>query len=172
MKLYRARVAPIARAIVERLCTENDIDVAAENREEAERDIVAILETYMRDDQKLQDDARELLERRGLSYDQLGKMRRELADTRGHPTNNEIEKYLSRQIVENFMISHFVEEVFSDDRDIQKKVLDVIRSLDVDENKLRLEARERIKNVKEGSVEFEEAMNRAMREVRKRHGLV
>lgn len=171
MKLYRARVGPISHAIIERLCTENDIDVAPKNREEAERDIQAILDTYLRDDQRLQEDAREQLERRGLSYDQLGKIRRELCDQRSHPTNAEVEKFLSRQIVENFMISRFVEEVFSGDREIQKKVLAVLLAHDVDESKLRVEARERIKNVKEGSVEFEEAMNRAMREVRKRHGL-
>lgn len=171
MKLYRARVAPIAHAIIERLCTENDIDVAPENREEAERDIQAILDTYLREDQRIQEDAREQLERRGLPYDQLSKIRRELCEQRGHATNNDVEKFLSRQIVENFMISRFVEEVFSGDREIQKKVLAVLLAHDVDESKLRLEARERIKNVKEGSVEFEEAMNRAMREVRKRHGL-
>ena len=85
---------------------------------------------------------------------------------------DEVERYLARQIVENFMITRFVEEVFGDDRDIYKKVIETLKANDVDENALRVEARERIKNVKEGSVEYEEAFNRAMREVRKRHGLI
>lgn len=171
MKLYRTRVPTIARAVVERLCNEEDIEVRLENREELAKDIQAILETFLRRDQELHEAARDEMERRGLPYDQYGKTRRAIADSWGHPVGDEVGRYLSRQIVENFMITQFADEVYSEDRDIYKKVLDTMKANDVDEGALRNEARERIKNVKEGSVEYEEAMNRAMREVRKRHGL-
>lgn len=172
MKLYRSRIPTIAHAIVERLCNDGDIEVLPENREEAARDIIAIIETFQKRDSELHESTREAMERRGLSYDQYGKARRELAEQKEHPVGDEVERYLSRQVVENFMITRFVEEVFGDDREIYKKVLETMKAHDVDENALRQEARERIKNVKEGSVEYEDAFNRAMREVRKRHNLI
>lgn len=172
MKLYRSRIPTIAHAVIERLCNEGDIEVQLENREEAARDIVAIMETFLKRDAELHEHTREAMERRGMSYDQYGKARREIAEQREHPVGDEVERYLSRQIVENFMITRFVEEVFGDDREIYKKVLETLKANDVDENALRKEARERIRNVKEGSVEYEDAFNRAMREVRKRHGLI
>jgi hypothetical protein len=171
MKLYRARISTIAHAVIERLGREGDIEVAPENREEAERDIVAILDTFLRRDQELHESVREDMERRGLPYDQYGRTRKEVAERWGHPLGDEVERYLSRQIVENFMISRFIEEVFGEDREIYKKVLDTMKKHDVDENALRQEAKERIKNVVEGSVEYQEALARALREVRKRHGL-
>jgi hypothetical protein len=69
------------------------------------------------------------------------------------------------------MISNFVGEVYTDDRELYKKILDLMKPFDVDERALRAEAEERIKNVKEGSVERQDALNRALKEVRKRHGL-
>lgn len=171
MKLYRSRMPTIAHAVVERLCNESDIEVQPENREEAERDIVAILDTFTRRDQDLHEKVRESMEQRGLPYDQYGKVRKQVAEQWDHPLGDEVERYLSRQIVENFMISRFVEEVYSEDRELYKKILDTMKANDVDENALRVEARERIKNVQEGSVDYENALSRSLKEVRKRHGL-
>jgi Spy/CpxP family protein refolding chaperone len=83
-----------------------------------------------------------------------------------------VDRYFARQFIENFMISRFVGEVFTDDRELYKKILDVLKAHDVDERALRAEAEERIKNIPEGSVERQEALNRALKEVRKRHGLL
>jgi len=171
MKLYRSRIPAIATAIVERLCRDEEIDVLQENREEAARDIVAILETFQRRDQQLHETVRDVMDKRALSYDQYGKIRREVAEQWDHPSGDEVARYLCRQIVENFMISRFVEEVYGDDREIYKKVLDTMKAHSVDENALRTEAKALIKNVSEGSVEYQDALNRAMREVRKKHGL-
>lgn len=172
MKLYRARIPTIAHAVLERLVNEGDLELLPENRAEAEQDLVAIMEMYTRRDQDLREAVREEMERRGIPYDQYGKTRSEVADRWGHPVGDDVDRYLARQFVENFMISKFVEEVFSEDKDIYKKILDTLKSHDVDERALRAEAEERIKNIPEGSVERQEALNRALKEVRKRHGLL
>ena len=112
------------------------------------------------------------MERKNVPYDQYSKTRSDVASSWGHPTGNEVEKYLSRQFLENFMMSPSVGEVFGDDRDMFRKIIDTLKKCDVDENALRAEAEERIKNVAEGSVERQEALNRALREVRKKHGLL
>lgn len=172
MKLYRARIPTIAHAVVERLSNDGEIEVALENRSEAEQDLVAVMEMYLRRDQELREAVREEMERRAISYDQYGKVRSEVAEQWGHPVGDDIDRYLARQFTENFMISRFVDEVFGEDKDIYKKILDVLKNHDVDERALRAEAEERIKNIPEGSVERQEALNRALKEVRKRHGLL
>lgn len=171
MKLYRARIPAIAHAVLERLANEGDIELQPENRTEAEQDLVAIMEMYLRRDQDLREAVREEMERRAIPYDQYGKTRSEVADRWGHPVGDDVDRYLARQFVENFMISRFVEEVYSDDREIYKKILDTLKLHDVDERALRAEAEERIKNIAENSVERQDALARALKEVRKRHGL-
>ncbi|MSQ01422.1 MAG: DUF507 family protein [Myxococcales bacterium] len=171
MKLYRARVPQIAHAVIERLTNEGDIEVSGPDREEAASDLVAILESYLHRDNDLREAVRDEMERKNIPYDQYGKVKGAIAEGWGHPTGDEVARYFARQFIENFMISNFVGEVYADDRELFKKILDVVVSFDVDERALRTEAEERIKNVKEGSVERQDALNRAMREVRKRHGL-
>lgn len=171
MKLYRSRIPAIAHAAVSRLVTDGDIEVDPPNREEAERDLVAIMEMYVKADADLREGVRDVMERKGISYDQYGKTRSELAEQRGHPTGDDVERFLARQFLENFMISPFVNEVYAEDKDLYKKLVEVLKAHDVDERALRAEAEERIKNIPEGSVERQDALNRALKEVRKRHGL-
>ena len=50
--------------------------------------------------------------------------------------------------------------------------MEILRGHDVDERALREEARSKIANVREGTVDYEIAMSKAMKEVKKRHGLI
>lgn len=171
MKLYRSRIPQVAHAVLERLVLDGDVEVEAENRQEAEQDLVAIMEMYLRRDQELREQVREEMERRAIPYDQYGKIRSEVAESWGHPVGDDVDRFLARQFVENFMISRFISEVFAEDREIYKKVLEVLKANDVDEKALRAEAEERIKNIPEG-MDRQEALNRALKEVRKKHGLM
>jgi hypothetical protein len=172
MKLYRARIPAIATAVLERLSNEGDLELAPENKAEAAQDLVAVMEMYLRRDQDLREAVREDMERRAIPYDQYGKSRSEVADRWGHPVGDDVDRYLARQFVENFMISNFIDEVYSDDSVIYKKILDTMKAFDVDERALRAEAEERIKNIPEHSVDRPDALARALKEVRKRHGLL
>ncbi len=171
MKLYRTRIPQIASAVIERLSADGDIEVEGSDREEAASDLVAIMESYLRRDNDLREAVRDEMDRKNLPYDQYGKVKGAIAEGWGHPTGDDIDRFLARQFIENFMISNFVGEVYTDDRELYKKILDLMKPFDVDERALRAEAEERIKNVKEGSVERQDALNRALKEVRKRHGL-
>ena len=172
MRLYRAKVPEIARKVIETLCNEGDIEVEVANRTEAEQDLVAIMEEYLRRDWQLREKVREDMAQSGVGYENYGTMRGKVADRWGHPTRDDVGRYLSRQFIENFMISHFVEEVFTDDSHLWKKTLKLIESFHVDENEMREEARGLIKNVKEGSVEYEMAFQRSLKQVKKRRGLI
>ena len=172
MKLYNTRIPAIANAVVTTLVQEGAIEVDPENRPEAEKDLIAIMEEYRRRDNQLRDAVKEHMAALSLPYERYGKVRQELADQWDHPLNNKVEGFLARQFMENFMISRFVDEVFAEDGELYKRIQSIVKKFDVDEAALRTEAEERIKNVRKDSVEYEAALERALKEVRKRHGLV
>ena len=172
MKLYRVKIPTIANAVIEELVNGGSLEVLPENKPEAELDLVAIMEEYQRRDFSLRDAVREHMSSRGVPYDQYGKTRGRMADEWGHPTGDDVERFLARQFVENFMISNFIEEVYGEDKDLYKKILEILKAHDVDERALRAEAREKIANIAEGTVDYEIALSKAIREVKKRHGLI
>ena len=55
MKLYRLKIPEIAHATIESLCNDGDIEVTGENREEAELDLVSVMEEYLRRDWELRE---------------------------------------------------------------------------------------------------------------------
>jgi len=172
MKLYRMKVPAIAHDVIERLAVEGMIEVTGEARPEAELDLVAVMEEFLRRDHDLREKVREHMSGHNVPYDQYSKVRSQIGGEMGHPSGDDIERFLARQFVENFMMSRFVDEVYAEDKDIYKAILDILRSHDVDERALREEAREKIKNLNEGTVDYELALAQSMREVKKRHGLI
>ncbi|MEL6344965.1 MAG: DUF507 family protein [Myxococcota bacterium] len=172
MRLYQAKVPQIANEVIARLTKRGAIDVTPENRPEAEQDLVAIMEEYLRRDRALREKVREYMHERSLPYDRYGRVRSRMADRWGHPTKDDVERFLARQFVENFMISRFIEEVYAEDEAIYREVIDILTAHHVDEQAIRDEARAKIKNIKEGTVEYEIALNKAVREVKKRYGLI
>jgi len=172
MKLYRLKIPTIAHDVIEHLTQEGMIEVTGEGRAEAELDLVAVMEEYLNRDTELREAVREHMSRHSVPYDQYGKIRGQLAGSMGHPTGDDVERFVARQFVENFMISRWVEEVYAEDEVLYRTVMDLLRGHSVDEHLLRDEAREKIKNVREGTVDYELALSHAMREVKKRHGLI
>ena len=172
MKLYRAKVPLIAKEVVDRLIAEQCIEVKIENREEAERDLGAIMDEYLRRDSELREQIRDHMADQHIQYSEYGRTRKKIADELGHPLGDDVERFLCRQFIENMMISPHVEEVFEEDRVMYKKVMEILKENDVDENEIREEAASRIKNVAEGTVDYEIALQDAVKAVKKRRGLI
>lgn len=172
MKLYRAKIPTIAKDVIERLVTEGDVEIAGEARPEAEADLVAIMEEFIRRDFDFRNRVRDEMAKRKIPFDQYGRVRSKVSEETDHPTGDDVDRFLCRQFIENLMISRFVEEVFADDEEMYPKVMEVIRGHDVDEREIRAEAADKIKNVREGTVDYEIALRDAMRDVKKRRGLL
>ena len=172
MKLYRAKIPAIAKEVLVALTQDGDIEIDADNLEEAEKDLVAIMEEFRRRDMALRDLVRDHMADRRIPYSEYGRTRKRMADETSHPVGDDIERFLARQFTESMMISRFVDEVYEEDKTIYKKVLGVLRSNDVDEGEIREEAMTKIKNVRQGTVDYEIALQDAMREVRRRRGLI
>jgi uncharacterized protein len=172
MKLYRAKVPAIAKAVLERLVTEGDIEIDPDKRDEAEKDLAAIMEEYLRRDNDLREQVRDEMAALNIPYSDYGRTRKRVAEERSHPLGDDVERFLCRQFIENLLISPSINEVFEEDRVMYKKVMETLRAHDVDENEIRLEAASRIKNVAEGTVDYEIALQEQMRQAKKRRGLL
>jgi uncharacterized protein len=172
MRLYRAKIPMIAKEVIESLVTADDIEVLPENREEAEQDLVAIMEEYRRRDMRLRDRIKDHMAARKIPYSEYGRTRKRLADENGHPMGDDVERFFCRQFIENLLISRFVEEVYAEDRIMYKKIMEVLTGHDVDEREIRDEAVAKIKNVQEGTVDYEIALQAAVKDVKKRRGLI
>ncbi len=172
MKLYKTKVPIIAAEGIGRLIDDGDIEVEPERRKEAEEDLISIMEDYLRRDSALRESIKDYMSSHGIPYGDYGRIRSRMADERGHPLGDDVERYLVRQFTEILMITPNVEEVYEDDRVIYKKLMEVAKGHHVDEQAIRDEARTKIKNIKEGTVEFEIAMRNAVIEAKKKAGLI
>jgi hypothetical protein len=172
MKLYRAKIRVIAKAVVDRLVADGDVEIRPENREEAEKDLAAIMDEYLRRDTEMRDRIRDEMAALNVPYSEFGRTRKRLADEMGHPLGDDVERFLCRQFIENMMISASIDEVYGEDRAIYKKVMEVLKSHDVNEDEIRAEAVSRMKNVQEGTVEYEVQLQEQMKQAKKRRGLI
>lgn len=172
MRLYRSQIPRIAEDIIKTLMLDGDIVVEQPHREEAERDVRAILEEYLRQESKVVQETRELMERRQITYDQFGKVKSAIADEKHHKTGDDGIRYMISQILEMFMISNHVEEVFGDDRQMRRTVMAIFRRHLIEEADLDREVKDRLKNLRPGSEKWDIEYRRVMDEVRRKRGLV
>lgn len=132
----------------------------------------AILEEYLRQESKVVQETRELMEQRQITYDQFAKVKGGIADEKGHKTGDDGIRYIASQILEMFMISNHVDEVFGEDRQMRKTLMGLFRKHLIDEADLDKEVRARLKNLRPGSDKWDIEYKRVMDEVRRKRGLV
>jgi len=172
MKLYRKKIEPIAKAVIDRLIDDGDVEIVAEKREEAEKDLIAIMNEYRRRDYQLREQVRDHMSNRNLEYSEQGRTRKRMAEQMGHPMGEDVERYLTRQFLECLLVSPNVEEVYEEDQVMHKKVIEVLRSHDVDEQAIREEAMAKVKNVQQGTVDYEIALQKAVQDVKRSKDLI
>lgn len=169
MKLYTGKIATIAEEVIHTLTSDGDIEVS--DAHEAQLDIEAILKEYVRLDRELTDKAKDLMEQRNLPYGQFGKIKRSMADERQFALGEEATAWIANQILESFMASAHVDEVFADDVTLRKKVRDILRKHMAVDEELDQEVRRRIKNLEEGTAAWDVEYARAMEQIKRKHGL-
>tara|TARA_R110001583_G_scaffold12612_7_gene55832 strand:- start:11181 stop:11705 length:525 start_codon:yes stop_codon:yes gene_type:complete len=172
MKLYLANVSAISLKVIETLVNDGSIEVLPVGRQEAARDLSAIMEEFLRREREITRETKDMMSRIKLPYDEFGSQKSKLSKRKKHPSGGDIEKFLSRQFIESFMISNFVDEVYATDDYMYKKMLTILRDFHVDENEVREEAMSRITNISKGTVEYEIALQSAIREVKQKRGLI
>ncbi len=169
MRLYAGKIDAISTEIINRLVTDNDIDVGS--RAEAVLDVEAVLKEYLRVDRELTERAKDILEIRGLSYGQLGRTKRGLAEKMDFGLGEEGVSWIITQLLESFMQSQHIEEIYSDDATLRRKMRAVLHANMAVEEELDRQVRDKIKNLQEGTQTWEVEYNRVLEQMKTRKGL-
>jgi len=169
MKLYQGKIPVIAEEIIKQLTDAGDIEIS--DVKEAQLDVEAVLKEYLRTDRELTEKAKDELERKRLPYEQFGKIKRAMAEAKDFATGDESINWITTQVLETFMQSRHVEEVFADDAQLRRKLRDLLRKHMAVDDELDEEVRRRIKNLAEGTQTWEIEYAKVMDQMKRKHGI-
>ena len=169
VKLYSSKIDSIATEIIFELTRTEDIEVA--DIAESELDVASVLKEYLRLDRELTERAKDIMEIRGLSYSAFGRTKRHLADQKDFGLGEEGITWMLNQLLETFMQSQHVEEIYADDATLRRKVRDILKKHMTVDEELDKEVREHIRNLEEGTQTWEIEYGRVMEQMKTKHGL-
>ncbi len=169
MKLYSGKIDIIASDLIRSLSAAGDIELSDSN--EAELDVAAVLKEYIRVDRELTERAKDIMEIRGLPYSAFGRTKRSLADKRDFGLGEEGLSWIATQLIETFMQSNHVDEIFADDAILRRKTKEILSRHMVLDEELDQEVRQRIKNLEEGTSSWDIEYKRVMDQMKQKHGV-
>jgi uncharacterized protein len=169
MKLYSGKIDSLATEIISRLVTDGDIEVS--DRTEAELDVASVLKEYLRVDRELTERAKDIMEIRGLPYSHFGRIKRGLADEKEFGLGEEGVTWILNQLLETFMQSKHIEEIFAEDTSMRRKLKDIVKKHMMVDEELDKEVRQRIRNLEEGTQTWEIEYNRVLEQMKQKFGL-
>ncbi len=169
MRLYSAKIPIIAKDLIREFVAANDIEV--NNQEEAELDIQSVLKEYIRMDREISERAKDLMQMRNVSHGQFAKIKRLVAEEKGFGLGEEGIAWICNQILETFMQSKFVEEIYASDVDLRKKMKVILRRHMLVDEELDAEVRRRIQNLQEGTTNWDIEYSKVMEQIKQQRGL-
>lgn len=169
MRIHAAKVPQIAAEMVNALVSGKDIE--CESPKEVQLDVEAVLNQYIRDEEEVSAKAREMAAARSLPTSELGKLKKLIADQRKLKLGDDAVDYLLDQLVEMLMHSANVDEIFSEDYELRRKMREPLRKQVAVEEELQAEVRQRLKHVQEGTSVWEVEYRRMMEDIKRRKGL-
>lgn len=169
MRLYSGKIPSIAAEVVKTLADAGDIAVG--DKGEAEMDVQAVLKEYLRIEREVTEKAKDLLQKRGLPYEQFGKVKRTLAGEKGIGLGEEGLDWMTNQMIESFMQSPHVDEIFVDDTVLRRRMADVLKKHMLVDEELDEEVRRKIKNLEEGTATWEVEYGRVLEQIKRNRGL-
>ena len=169
MKLYQSKIPTIAQKIIKQLTDREEIEVS--DVTEAELDIQSVLKEYLRLDRELSDKAKDLLETRKLNYGAFSKIKRQAAEEIGFGLGEDGIIWICNQILETFMQSQFVEEIFADDATLRRGIKEILTQHMMVDEELDVEVRNRIKNLEEGTSNWDVEYSKIMNQMKQNRGL-
>ena len=169
MKLYAGRIKAISEEVVRDLQDSGAIEVMPESVPEAELDVQGVMFEYNRMDRELSNRARELSDQgRGP----FGRIKRQLAAQNNFKTGEEGLDYMVNQLIEMFLHSHHIDEIYADDLELRLAISKIMKKHTEEiEGQLDEKVRNRIKNLNEGSVAWDDEYERVMRRLKKEQKL-
>ncbi len=169
MRLYAGKIPIISAEIIGVLTEGGEIEVG--DATEAQLDVQAVLREYLRRERDINEEAKDYLSRRGLTYSQFGKVKKMIAQQQEFGVGEETITYIIGQIIMAFENSNNFEEIYADDQALTVKIRNILRKhMDLEED-LDHEVRDRIKNLEEGTRNWEVEYEKVMEQIRRKKGL-
>lgn len=166
MKIYRRVIPKISKDIVRSLLAKRAIEIEDGHRDEAELDVAAVLVEYLNSVDQLSADAEDALQRHDLGAHMLGQVKKTLAEKRNISLGEDAKEFIIDAIIGSLFDSKHIIEVFEDDNELRLSVLAAMdKYLGVDEE-LDREVRNRLKNLREGTAEWEAEYGRLIGQMR------
>jgi hypothetical protein len=169
MRLHAPKIPQLSRDILDALISNRDIETEAP--EEVRLDIESVLTQYANDESQVTERAKEIVAARGLSANELGRIRRLVADERKIQIGDETIDYLLDQLVEVLMHSNNVDEVWSEDFELRRHMRDPLRKHAALDDQIQAELRGKLKHVQEGTALWEVEYRRMMEDMKRRKGI-
>jgi len=169
MRLSSAKIPEIAAEMVGLLTKAGDIET--DSPKEVQLDLESVLNQYVRDEQEVNDKAKDMLAARGLPQTEFPKLKRLLADSKKIKLGEDAVDYLLDQLVEMLMYSNNVEEVYAEDVQLRLKLRGPLRKQMAQEDELEQAVRKQLKHVTEGTSMWEIEYRRMMDDIKRRKGL-
>jgi len=169
MRLYPTKISTIVEAVNKTLVEGGDLEVS--DRDEFKRDVESILKEYLRKDRELTNRAKDELERKHLPYSDLFKTKRTIAEDADFGIGDESVNWICSQLLELFMRSQFVTEVFAEDPVIRKKLKEILRRHMQADDDIDREVRRHLKHLSENTSTFEIEYQKQLELIKRKHGL-
>lgn len=169
MRLYSGKIPAVGSEIVKALVEAGDIEVT--DQSEAEMDVQAVLKEYVRLDREITEKAKDVLEKKNLPYEQFGKVKRALAGEKAFGLGEEGLDWMTTQMIESFMQSPHIEEIFVEDSVMRKRMADILKKHMQVDDELDEEVRRRIKNLQEGTSTWEIEYGKVLDQIKRNRGL-
>jgi len=169
MRLFSGRVSPIAVEVVRVLTASKDIET--ESPREVIADVEAVLKTYLQTEKDVNERTKELLDRTGRPMTEYGRVRQQIAESKGIKVGDDALDYLLDQIVEIFHHSANVDEIYVEDVELRRKMAPVFKKHMSEDTELDAEVRAQLRHLSEGSRAWEVEYARVLSEVKRRRGL-
>src|SRR5262245_49120088 len=169
MRLYSGKIPAVGAEIVKSLVEAGAIEVS--DKSEAEMDVQAVLKEYIRLEREITDKAKDVLQKRNLPYEQFGKVKRTLAGEKSFGLGEDGLDWMTTQMIESFMQSPHIAEIFVDDTVLRKHMVEVLKKHMQVDDELDEEVRRRIKNLQEGTSTWEVEYGRVLEQIKRNRGL-
>jgi len=167
MRLHSGRIPLIVKELVAQLTENEYIEVSSEQLPEVELDVESVFKEYLRTERQLTDEAKDMAAARGLDYSAHQKIKRQLAEQKKFGIYDDAIGYLCNQLIETFSHTGHVEEVYAEDHDLRAAISPVLRRHMSSGEALDEEVRKRIKNLQEGTQDWEIQYQQTMERLRR-----
>ena len=166
MRIYRKIIPKISKDVIRGLLSQQVIDIEEGRRDEAELAIASVLVGYINTLDELNQDTRDTLSRHNLTAASFLQIKQRLAAKRSIGLGEEALDYCIQQIFDGLYNAPSIAEIYGEDHDLRKMIQQSLHKYVGVDEELDREVRSKLRNLREGTVEWEVEYGRLIDQMR------